>query len=69
MGVDGARDKEWLRARRHHLCLFQTQFSSFFFFVFFQEIKEVLYLCLHIAYYCLHILKYHEDVLFAIQSI
>ena len=30
MREDGARSKDWLKARGHHLCLtLQTQFSSF----------------------------------------
>ena len=31
MGEDGARGKDWLRARGHHLCLTDTIFYFFFF--------------------------------------
>ena len=34
MCEDGARGKDWLRARGHHLCLTDTIFFSFFFFFF-----------------------------------
>ena len=34
MGWDGARDKDWLRARGHHLRLTDTIFYFFFFFFF-----------------------------------
>ena len=30
MGGDRARDKDWLRARGHHLCLTDTIFWGFF---------------------------------------
>ena len=33
MGEDGARGKDWLRARGHHLCLTDTIFYFFFFFL------------------------------------
>ena len=42
--MDGARGKEWLRAREHHLCLLQTQFSSLFFF---KKLKKC-YICAYI---------------------
>ena len=35
MGEDGARGKDWLKARGHHLCLTGTIFCVFFFFCFF----------------------------------
>ena len=35
MGEDGARGKDWLRARGHHLCLTDTIFYLFILFFFF----------------------------------
>ena len=32
MGGDGARGKDWLRVRGHHLCLTDTVFYFSFFF-------------------------------------
>ena len=35
MGEDGARGKDWLRARGHNLCLTDTIFNLFIIFLFF----------------------------------
>ena len=37
MGEDGARGKDWLRARGHHLCLTDTIFYFFLFFFFYSR--------------------------------